>query len=239
MRKIILITGILLSVFTSYAQKTKFGIMFSPGISTSRVEGSFDKEDEITFDKSSAGLRFSVGPVLDVYLQDHIAVNFGILYRVKKASFKFETEISENDKSSKIEPNLNLQYISLPIGIKFITNDIASQARLYFQIGGNLDIKIHEKVKNKQEIDDLTGGFKEDFSKLLDAGINLGTGVEIDLGTSNSVFLGLNYNRGLVNVMSGDFGKNLEEDITNGVNVNKDNITFNNDLFSLVAGFRF
>ena len=134
---------------------------------------------------------------------------------------------------------MNLQYLSFPVGIKFITNDIASKARLYFKLGGNLDLRIDENIKNKKDIEKITGEFSSKFSKFYDAGVNIGTGVELDLGSSNSVFLGLNYNRGLVNVLTGDFGKNLESSIVNGIKVSKKNIKFNNDLFALVAGFRF
>lgn len=246
MRKIILITGLLLSVCTSFAQKVKFGVMFAPHISSNRVAESFDNTDSVTFNKSSSGLRFSAGPVLDFYLQDNIAVTFGLLYSVKKASFKFQSQATSTNQATEIEPVLNLQYVSLPLGIKFVTNDIASKARLYFQIGGNLDLRIAEKIKNKEKIEAITGEFGEKFSKLVDAGMNLGTGVELDLGASNSVFLGINYNRGLINVLSKDFGDNLKADVdagiqgvSNGTLVNKKKIKFNNDLFSLVAGFRF
>lgn len=240
MRKIILITGLLLSVFTSFAQKVKFGVMFSPHISSNRIEESFEKSEEITFDKNPAGIRFSAGPVLDLYLQDKIALSFGALYSVKKASFTFKSKISETGEQTEINPVINLQYVSLPVGIKFITNDIASKARLYLQIGGNLDIRIDENIKNKSDIEKvIEDEFKEKFSKLIDAGLNLGTGIELDLGLSHSVFLGINYNRGLINVISKDFGDNLKKDFTQGEKINKDKITFNNDLFSLVAGFRF
>ncbi len=214
--------------------------MFAPHISSNRVEESFEK-NEIEFNKSGSGLRFSAGPVLDFYLQDNIALTFGALYSVKRASFEFSTSISEAGKSSKISPILNLQYASIPVGLKFITNDIASKARLYFQLGGNLDIKIAENIQNKEDVEKHIeeGEFKEDFAKAIDAGLNLGTGIELDLGSSNSVFLGINYNRGLINVLTKDFGNNLKDDITNGIEINKEKIKFNNDLFSLVAGFRF
>lgn len=246
MRKIILITALLLSVSSSFAQKVKFGVMFAPHISSNRVNESFEQTDSVDFNKNSSGIRFSAGPVLDFYIQDNIALTFGALYTVKKASFKFKSEVSETNQATEIEPVLNLQYVSLPVGVKFITNDIASKARLYFQIGGNLDIRIAEKIKEKEKIEKITGEFKEKFSKLIDAGVNLGTGIELDLGLTNSVFLGINYNRGLVNVLSKDFGNNLKEDadsgaqgVSNGTLINKKNIKFNNDLFSLVAGFRF
>ena len=103
MRKIILITGLLLSVGISFAQTVKFGIMFAPHISSNRIDESFEKSDEISFDKNSSGLRFSAGPVLDFYLQDNIAINFGVLYSVKKASFKFKSEISETGEQKELE----------------------------------------------------------------------------------------------------------------------------------------
>ncbi len=237
MRKIILIASLTLSVFYVDAQKLEFGVMFAPNISSNRLSDEFDKTDTLSIEKAGSGIRFSAGPILDFYIQDNIAISLGALYTVKRASFTFQSDISG---ATTFKPVVNLQYVSIPVGLKFMTNEIANQAKLYFQLGGNLDLKIDENIKNKKELEEkLTGEITKKLAKAIDVGLNIGAGIEMKLGSSNAVFLGLSYNRGLINLLTGDFGKNLENDIKNGIELNKKKVKINNDLFSIVVGFKF
>ncbi len=218
---------ILLSLFslTLFAQ-LEVGIMFAPNLSINRIDG-LDKDGLLSnyaITKNKAGMRFSAGPVVDIFMSDNIAISTGVLFTVKRASLNFNYD---STGSSTSDPVFNVQYVQIPFKFKFYTNEIASRMQLYFSLGGTLDTRIAENLQNgdEQDID-----FENEFSKLLDAGLMVGLGVEKGIGQSNKVFAGLTYNRGLVNMVTKDFHDSINR---------KNGFVFNADLISLVAGFKF
>lgn len=202
------------------------GIMFAPNLSLNRIDG-LDKDGllqgyEVT--KNKSGMRFSAGPVVDIYMSDNIALSTGLLFTVKRASLNFALD---SNGTSFTDPVFNVQYVQIPFKFKFYTNEIASRMKLYLSLGGSLDTRIAENLQNKDELDI---NFENEFSKLFDAGLKVGVGFEKGIGQSNKVFAGITYNRGLVNMVTKDF-----HDVVN----RKNDFVFNADLVSFVGGFKF
>ena len=225
MRKILILSAFF-GLFSTAIAQIEVGIQFSPNISINRIDG-LDKDGKVqnyTVNKNKSGMRFSAGPVVDIFLSDNIALSTGLFFTIKRASMEFSFEDPTAGKTV-FDPVINLQYIQAPLAIKMYTNEIASRMQLYFSLGGTLDIKIAENLQNRQSVD-----FDKEFAKLVDAGLFLGAGVEKGIGQSNKVFMGFTYNRGLVNVLTKDYHQVINR---------KNKIIFNNDLISLVAGFKF
>lgn len=191
-----LIISFLALLSTSVFSQVKFGLKFSPNLSITGV-----RSDSV-WDKNKVGTRFVGGMFADFSLTDNVAFHLGLEYAPKKVSLKY------NDITS----SYNLQYIQVPIGLKFYTNEFADRFKLYFLLDPNLAFKISEK-SNKDNDKFTTGNYQVDLVKYADSqgknafqffdiGINVGIGTEVRVGEATYLFGGFSYNRGLINAMN-------------------------------------
>jgi hypothetical protein len=98
---------------------------------------------------------------------------------------------------------ITTQYLELPLSIKLFTNEIATATRLYFQVGGSLNVPIGTRVNGEKFYTDPSNNTSVkagDYVKFFDADALAGAGAEYQLGTSTKLFAGLSYHRGLVNI---------------------------------------
>lgn len=152
-------------------------------------------------------MRFSFGPTLDMNVGDHVAFSTGLWFTSKRASLKW----SDSTDTQVDVPVFGLHYLQIPVSIKYYTNDITSKLKIYFQIGGTLDWNIAEKVLKSDLDKSQTKDYYGDIAKIIDAGAYIGSGVELKIGESNTLFGGLVYNRGLSNLLTKDFVLNNKE----------------------------
>ncbi len=227
MKKIIL--PILLSLLLSNAfAQVDLGIQFAPSISTNRVSNDIA---DFTLEDNGSKLSFTGGLIMDYYLTEHIAVSSGVWYANKKSSLKFGTDVLD----------YSLQYVQIPLSVKMFTNNITDKMRLYFQGGVTGELKLTEKALNEtaKELKKQTR-----FAKLYDLGLLISAGVEYNIGTSNKLYGGITYNRGLVNVYT-DKMENVIKDTakastsTPEEDIDSSKMSYNNNLISLVIGFKF
>lgn len=225
MKKTFLFSLFLITSIIGHAQ-IEVGVMLAPNISFNRV---FDNSDDLSFDRwGSIAPRFSAGPMVDIFIKNNIALTTGIWYTSKRTGF--EAEFEDGDNGGSFSTRMNLQYIQIPVGVKFYTNEIMNTLQAYLQLGGTLDTKIAEKIARGDEV--------SGFGRLFDAGLNLHGGVEFNINSSNKVFVGLMYNRGLVNVASRSIDVKHENPEWQQ-RINNDNLRINNDYISIVGGFKF
>lgn len=190
MKKIIISLSIILAI--PMFSQVKFGLKVSPNVSLTSV-----KSDSINFDKGSAGLRFIGGMFIDVSITDNVAFHLGGEYAPKKLSL-----IIDSVKSA-----YSVQYIQVPFGLKFYTNEFADRFKIYFLLDPNLAFKISEKSassnsKTGYDIVKYADTKNKKAFNFFDFGINLGAGTEIKVGESTYLFGGLSYNRGLINTIN-------------------------------------
>lgn len=194
MRKIIFTLCILLS--TSIFSQVKFGLKFSPNVSLTSVHA------DSAWKSNAAGMRFVGGVFADISLTDNAAFNIGLEYAPKRIGLKF------NDTTS----SYNLQYVQIPVGLKFFTNEFADRFKIYFLLAPNLALKIAEKSSSGNQ-KYSSGDYSVDLVKyadekkksafnFFDIGLNLGVGTEIRVGESTHLFGGFSYNRGLINAIN-------------------------------------
>ena len=186
----------------SNAQDSKFklGLRFAPGISMSRVQDL--SEDNVAWSSGSAGLRFSAGLTGDFNFGKNYSFYTGVWYTVMKAGLKASVDDSAAIKNSA-ESEINIQYLQVPLALKLFTNEIATDVKLYFVVGGTAGLALKE----------ISLSYKDDGKKFQkaalgkgysigDVGLLLGAGAEYRLGESTTLFAGISYNRGLLNVPS-------------------------------------
>ncbi len=216
MKKFVLAIAFFVSLFSTQAQKIDVGIMFAPNLSLNRV---LDQAEDWDISNDGIGMRFSAGPIADIFVTDNVAFSTGIFFCSKRSAVSGQ----ESTQDTSLNVQVNLQYVQVPVGLKFFTNEIANKLKIYFSLHGSIEGKINELIVDYEDEQDWK------FAKPFDAGMHLGAGVELNVGQSNAAFFGVNYNRGLINIIRGDFHEVI----------NKDEIRYHNDQFSLIAGFKF
>lgn len=190
MRKLLFL---LLAFFTfECAQaQSKIGIKFAPTLSANRVTS---EGPGYSVNSNGVGGRFIFGPIFDIFIAENYYFNTGLLYAPKRIGIEIINTTTASPQTE--EQTYKMQYIQLPATLKLFTNELALDTRVFFQLGGLLDVKIAE---NAQE--DYTTNFI-DKTRLFDFSIHLGTGVEYRLGYNTVLFGGIFYNRGLVNAVT-------------------------------------
>jgi len=229
MKKIIL--PIILSIlFSNSIAQIDLGIQIAPSVSSDRVSNDIA---DFTLESSGPQFSFTGGLIMDYYLTDHIALSSGAWYVNKKTSLKFGNG----------QVDYSLQYVQIPISVKMFTNNITDKMRLYFQGGVTGEFKLTEKALN-EAAEELKK--RKKFAKLYDIGLLISAGVEYNIGTSNKLYAGITYNRGLVNVYTDEM-KNVIKDAAklhpdrtaSDEDINSSKMALNNNILSLVIGFKF
>jgi hypothetical protein len=225
MKKILLLLAVLIFSFNAFSQsKVKIGLRVAPGLSFNTVQ---DKSgtDSSAFSKNGAGFAFSGGLNFDFMVSDNYSISTGLWYTTRRAGLKVASTQKDGSVSTFTEA-VALQYVQVPLALKLYTNEIATNMKLYFQVGGTLDIKIAEKLKNSSDAA-YSGSYKSTFLPL-NVGILAGAGAEYQTGGNIILFAGLFYNRGLLNqVRNTDYFKY------------RDYLKYNNSNLSLEFGAKF
>jgi len=187
MKKILLLLFVLSFSFASFSQ-VRIGLRLAPGVSFNGVTDK-NKGDSTQFSKNGAGFAFSAGVNLDFFFSDNYALMTGLWYSTKSAGLKV-TDPLFGTYTQKV----NLQYVQLPVALKVYTNEFITNMKLYFLLGGTIDVKIAEKLaKSNPTNNNYINSYQP-----LNVGILVGSGVEYKTGGSVILFGGIYYNRGLL-----------------------------------------
>jgi len=147
-------------------------------------------------DHGKAKAGFTVGIVANVPIAEHIAFMPSLNFTQKGT--RDESTQSGTDVTSKI----NLNYIELPLNVVYQTT--MSSGSFFAGAGPSLSYGISGKASVKasgQELSDKVhfGNSDEDDFKAFDFGINILAGYQ----SNQNIFIALNYNAGLSNILPG------------------------------------
>lgn len=186
--------------------RLRMGFQISPVLSSNRVEGAGNMS---SFSNDGPALRLSVGPVADYFFSDKYAFSTGLWYTVKRAAFTNSAAFSGllNPSLAATVSAFNLQYLQVPLTFKLYTNELAPYLRGYMHFGALGEIKLSEKPLSR-DVNPLyqftqSQGRNRSFGPV-DASLLLGLGTEYQYSQTDVVYLGLSYQRGLVNVTRSD-----------------------------------
>lgn len=174
--------------FAAFSQ-VKVGLRIAPGLSLNSVT---DKKpaDSIAFSNNGAGFAFSAGVNLDFFFSDNYAFMTGLWYSTKTAGLKAVSTFP----SSTYTQTVALQYLQIPVALKVYTNELATNIKMNFTLGGTIDVKIAEKLKKSDPANNLYKNMYQPFN----VGLLIGSGVEYQTGGNIILFGGIYYNRGLL-----------------------------------------
>ena len=211
------------TISTNIFAQLKASLKFSPTLAMNLITDNSGIKDNKSYDDNGLGLRYSTGINLDFHFNNTVAFGTGLWFSVRKVGITTTNDLvpSPNNKTDEV---YNLQYLQIPLTLKMFTNEIADDMRLYFQVGPSVDFKINEKLLKGNELDKpvyaaaFNDGKRAVFS-YIDLSIIGGAGVEYQMGEHTALFVGLSYNRGLLNTLNpllkwGD-GSYVNADINN------------------------
>jgi hypothetical protein len=181
--------------------QVEIGLKVSPSITSLRTES----RSEQNFQNDKSKVSIGGGLIVDYFFGQNYAFSTGFLLTGKGGT------ISYRDIASPTSPDLvtrtqkiGLQYLEVPVTVKLYTNDVATDTKLYFQVGGSANVAIASKINGNKFYDDPATA--EGETKALkhfifpDAALLLGVGAEYQVGQSTKLLAGISYHRGLVNV---------------------------------------
>ena len=214
MKKILLSAGLLCLSFGAFAQ-LEIGLKVTPNMAWHRVETTNDVE----LDADGSRAHLSGGIVADYFFSENYAFSTGLLLSTKGGKLKYPT-VTLTGTSTKTS-DVMVQYVELPITLKLFTNEIAPDARVYFQVGGAAGVLVAARIDDEKNVkanpadpNSSEEKVSKSFNTLELSGL-LGAGVEYQLGQSTKVFAGLHYQHGLTNIEDNKFlGADLKDDLT-------------------------
>ena len=211
MRKLIIASVVILFAYDGFGQ-IQMGFKISPLLSMNRVD---IETDAAVVDSDGSATRFSFGPIADFSLNNNENYHFstGFWLTSKRAG------ITYNDGNDRVTQAYALQYIQLPATLKFYTNEIGLDKRIFFQFGPTFDIKISEKLKEG----DKSIRVVDDF-RFFDMTLYIAAALEYQIGNTTRVYGGISYSRGLINA------------VTDAIN---NDILYKNDYIGLDLGVMF
>ena len=202
---------VILVINASIAQ-TKLGLKLTSSIITQRISHSYDS---IGIINGSNAFNPSVTLFLDLPISKNYFFSTGIGYISKRVNLKVN---GSNDNLLQTK-SYNIQYIQLPATLKLYTNEIALDKKLYFQFGPLVEIAVHNK-ENNQDMKLINEIQPADITLLF------GAGLEIQLAPQTAMQIGINYSRGLVNIV-----KETE--------FNDNDLVIKNDLYGIDIAIKF
>ncbi|MDA0196768.1 MAG: porin family protein [Bacteroidetes bacterium] len=211
MKKVLLVSLVIISSFDIFSQ-LRIGLRFGGAVSNPRIN---EISDTLDISKKETSIKPLFGLTLDFPIKDNVIFSSGLGYAPKKISIDY-TGNSGNFEGSEEH---KLQYIQIPLLIRFITNEISPGMKLYFTTGFTGDVKVFQESNLKDP--EIVDKFQP-----IDASFNLGGGLEFSLGPDTDFYGGLVYYRGLINSMKDAVSSDA-------------NLRINNDLLGIEVGIRF
>ncbi|HLK97382.1 MAG TPA: porin family protein [Hymenobacter sp.] len=197
MKKMILFALLVGATTSTASAQVEIGLKLSPSVTSLRTESP----SSLGFTNESSKLTIGGGVVVDYFFGQNYAFSTGLQLVGKGGTISY----FESGLGRREEQKIGLQYLEVPVTVKLFTNDITTDTKLYFQLGGTLGGVIAGKINGNKRYTDPAratgdGSKATDHVIIPDVAALLGFGAEYQVGQSTKVFGGFSYHRGLLNI---------------------------------------
>jgi len=223
MRKLLLALLTVGASASAASAQVEIGLKLSPSVTNLRAESPTD----LSFQNEKSKLTIGGGLVVDYFFGQNYAFSTGLQLVGKGGTISYLDPIDKR----RYEQKIGMQYLEVPVSVKLFTNDITTDTKLYFQLGGTFGGAIAGRIDgNKRYFSPTTGNETKAIDHVITPEIAalLGFGAEYQVGQSTKVFAGVSYHRGLLNV-----DKYFEDQR------NFSDVTLKNSDFALDLGLKF
>jgi hypothetical protein len=191
--------------------QTRIGLSVQPGILTNRVSSDIDS---LHVGKDGSKPKVWLGIYMEKELKENYFFVTGLYWAPKRFGMK------QGIGTEQETLNVKLQYLQIPFLLKLLTDEIALDKKIYFQLGPTMEFKLQGSPDR-----DLSD-FYIDKINFWDIGLHFGAGLEFKVGLNTVITGGFSYYRGLVNAVV--TSKSLEQ-----------NIRVKNDFYALNVSIKF
>jgi hypothetical protein len=203
MKKLLLALLVLAATISNASAQVEIGLKISPSITSLRAESTSAN----SFNSDGSQFGFGGGLVVDYFFGENYAFSTGLLLTGKGGTITYADRKNTGGFAGVVPftatQKFTTQYLELPLTVKLFTNEIAPATRLYFQVGGSLNVPIGTRIGGEKFYTDPATGTENkasDYVYFFDADALAAIGAEYQLGKSTKVFAGISYHRGLVNI---------------------------------------
>ncbi len=199
--------GILLmniTFVTAQESNRRFSIFADPQL-------SWFTSDTKQFKPDGSVSGFNIGFTAEKYFAERYAFftglsidNLGGSLKYMKDGYKLETRDSTYKIDAGTTLKLKAQYLTVPVGLKFKTNEIG-----YFTFTAQVGVSGHVRLKGSawEEALNIDKETASQQFNLLFASYHVGAGAEYSLGGSSSIQAGIIYSNGFVEAYKAGYGK--------------------------------
>ena len=198
MKKLFLVLTFLLVINLTYSQK-RFNLTF---LASPQVSWMTSDSKEVKGDKSFLG--FGYGVEGDFFLgNENYSILTGLTVSTAGGSLLYRRAITFDGIQLPIGTKVDyiLKYLEIPLAVKMRTKDF-NRLRFYAQFGLTNWINIKSRATTSDH------SFEKDAIKdevrLYNIGLNVGAGVEYDLGHGNALTGGIVYSNGFTDVTTNE-----------------------------------
>ena len=203
MKKALLALLVFAATIGTASAQFEIGLKVSPSITSLRVEAPTSS----AFKSDGSKFSFGGGLVVDYFFGENYAFSTGLLLTGKGGTISYTDRKNTGGFAGPVAftatQKISMQYLEIPLSVKLFTNEIAPETRLYFQVGGSLNVPIGTRINgSKFYTDEATGAETKasEHVRFFDADALAGLGVEYQLAKSTKIFGGVSYHRGLVDI---------------------------------------
>ncbi|OWP62490.1 hypothetical protein CDA63_13925 [Hymenobacter amundsenii] len=175
------------------AAQVEIGLKISPSITNLRAASVGDE-----LQNKSPKLSLGGGLVIDYFFGQNYAFGTGLELVGKGGKIDY----FDDPTGKRIEQKIALQYLQVPLTVKLFTNDVATDTKVYFQLGGAVGGVIGARIDGDKYYVDQVGNRTKASKHVIipDVNLRLGGGIERQLGQSTKLLAGVSYHRGLLNI---------------------------------------
>lgn len=210
MIRLILLSLFLFFTIQNFAQ-TRIGLSVQPGILANRISSEVDS---LHVSKDGSKPKVWLGIFMEKELKENYFFITGLHWAPKRFGMK------QGNGSEQKSLQVKLQYLQIPVLLRLLTDEIALDKKIYFQLGPILEIKLKESADRK------LSDFYIDKVNFWDISLHFGAGLDIKVGKNTILNGGIAYYRGLANIVK--TSKLLDS-----------NIRVKNDYYALSLGVKF
>jgi outer membrane protein with beta-barrel domain len=183
-------------MFPAFSQDLRFSFLANPQINWLSVN-----EGSVKSDGASIGLN--TGIEMDWFFAERYAISTGITINNLGGKLIYSDSINFNLNNERIKVpsgntiNYKLQYIAVPIGLKFKTIEIG-YATYWVNAGITPMVNIRSRATDSDELLNKTSISEE--TDLFNMNYFIEGGLEYSLGGSTAIIAGIGYNSGFMDV---------------------------------------
>lgn len=198
---LIIIFLLLLQYAKGQEQRLRFGVFVDP-------QFSWLSPDARNISKKGTHLGVNAGLVMDKFFQKHYAFSTGLSIGSQGGGLSFD-EMSTIHVYNEIDTipagatvNYKLKYITVPIGLKFTTNQIG-YATYYAQVGFTCQFNVQARAVS-EAINVKNDNISNEIN-LFNVGYHFGGGIEYSLGGQTAITAGVIYTNGFTDVTTSSY----------------------------------